>query len=222
MAFVPGRQDLTSDAIEHFLWPLLKRTAIFLLLQLNNPLMEVLGSPQTPAQHSFPKLTQSYCTFQIVETWPWPLGYPIITRSAWNTGKGLWLPLNDRLTIAKVMFGQILEYSVHSITLARETVPLGLRYVFVLFSLSTLYFTTVDWSLTTQMKQWERDVIFGWAGVCGEGGRTSSPKNACVSSLLCCEISLVGGFPLDSLAKSGFPSSHMQDSLTENAFLHIN
>ena len=59
------------------------------------------------------------------------------------------------------MFGQILEYSVHSITLARETVPLGLRYVFVLFSLSTLYFTTVDWSLTAQVKQWETNVVFG-------------------------------------------------------------
>ena len=59
------------------------------------------------------------------------------------------------------MFGQILEYSVHSITLARKTVTLGLRYVFVLFSLSTLYFTTVDWSLTAQVKQWETNVVFG-------------------------------------------------------------
>ena len=59
------------------------------------------------------------------------------------------------------MFGQILEYSVHSITLARETVPLGLRYVFVLFSLSTIYFTTVGWSLTTQMKERERNVVSG-------------------------------------------------------------
>ena len=162
-----------------------------------------------------------------METWTWPLGYPIITRPAWNTGKALWPPLNVRLTIAKVIFGQILEYSLHCIILAKEkkrrkTVTLGLRYVFVLFSLSTLYFTTVDWSLTTQIKQWERNVVFGWPGVCGKGWKTSSPNNACVSSLLCCEISLVGGFPLDSLAKSGFPSSHMQDSLTKNAFLHIN
>ena len=150
-----------------------------------------------------------------METWPWQLGYPIITRSAWNTGKALWPLLNVRLTIAKVIFGQILEYSVHCITLARKTVTLGLRYVFVLFSLSTLYFTTVDLSLITQMKQWERNVVFRWAGVCREGWKKSFPKNACVSSLLCCEISLVGGFPLDSLAKSGFPSSHMQDSLAK-------
>ena len=162
-----------------------------------------------------------------METWPRPLGYPIITRSAWNTGKALWPLLNVRLTIAKAIFGQILEYSLHCITLAKEkkrrrTVTLGLRYVFVLFSLSTLYFTTVDWSLTKQMKQWETNVVFRWAGVCGEGWKTSSPKNACVSSLLCCEMSLVGEFPLNSLAKSGFPSSHMQDSLTKNTFLHIN
>ena len=36
-----------------------------------------------------------------------------------------------------------------------------------------------------------------------------------ISSILCCEISLVGGFPLDSLAKSGFPSLHMQGSLAK-------
>ena len=36
-----------------------------------------------------------------------------------------------------------------------------------------------------------------------------------VNSLLCWKLSLVGGFPLDSLAKSGFPSFHMQDSLTK-------
>ena len=27
---------------------------------------------------------------------------------------------------------------------------------------------------------WERSVVFGWAGVCREGWKTSSPKNACV------------------------------------------
>ena len=31
-----------------------------------------------------------------------------------------------------------------------------------------------------QIKQCERNVVFGWAGVCGEGWKTSSPKNACV------------------------------------------
>ena len=55
----------------------------------------------------------------------------------------------------------------------------------VAFSLSTLYRTTAYWSLTTQIKQWERNVVFGWAGVCGDGWKTSSPKNACV-----------GGYPV--------------------------
>ena len=44
-----------------------------------------------------------------------------------------------------------------------------------MFRLSTLYFTTVYWSLTTQIKQWKRNV-FGWAGVCREGWKPSFPK----------------------------------------------
>ena len=44
----------------------------------------------------------------------------------------------------------------------------------VVFSLSTLYFKTVDWSLTTPIKHWERNVVLGWAGVCGEERNTSS------------------------------------------------
>ena len=51
-----------------------------------------------------------------------------------------------------------------------------------MFSLSTLYFTTVDWSLTTQIKQWERNVVLGWAGVCGERWKTNSP-NSCVGGV---------------------------------------
>ena len=31
-------------------------------------------------------------------------------------------------------------------------------------SLSTLFFATVDWSLTTRIKQWGRNVVFGGAG----------------------------------------------------------
>ena len=62
-----------------------------------------------------------------------------------------------------------------------------------MFSLSTLYFKTVDWSLTTQIKQWERNVVFG-AGVCGEGRKTSSPKNACV-----------GGYRLPGPIEPRFP-----------------
>ena len=41
-----------------------------------------------------------------------------------------------------------------------------------MISLSTRYFTTADWSLTTQTKQSERNVVFGWAGICGEGLKT--------------------------------------------------
>ena len=44
-----------------------------------------------------------------------------------------------------------------------------------MFRLSTLYFTTVYWSLTTQIKQWKRNV-FGWAGVCREEWKPSFPK----------------------------------------------
>ena len=50
----------------------------------------------------------------------------------------------------------------------------------VMFSLSTLYFKTVDWSLTTQIKQRESNVVLVWAGICGEGWNMSSPKNACM------------------------------------------
>ena len=31
---------------------------------------------------------------------------------------------------------------------------------------------------------WERNVVLGCEGVCGEGRNTSSPKNACVGALL--------------------------------------
>ena len=52
--------------------------------------------------------------------------------------------------------------------------------LWVVFSLSTLYFKTVDWSLTTQIKQWESNVVLVWAGICREGWNTSSPKSACM------------------------------------------
>ena len=38
------------------------------------------------------------------------------------------------------------------------------------------------------------------------------------SSHASAKLSLVGGFPLDSLAKSGFPSLHMQDSVAKSGF----
>ena len=56
--------------------------------------------------------------------------------------------------------------------------------LWVMFSLSTLYLKTVDWSLTTRMQQWERNVVLCWAGVCGEERNTSSPKNACVGGYI--------------------------------------
>ena len=65
----------------------------------------------------------------------------------------------------------------------RKTVTLRSRSV--VFSLSTLHCTIVDWSPTTQIKQWERNVVFRWAGVCGEGRNTSSPKNACLGGYAC-------------------------------------
>ena len=83
-----------------------------------------------------------------------------------------------------------LEYYVYCITLVkerkkREKVTLASRFytttsLWVLFSLWTLFFTAVDWSRTMQIKQWERNVVLGWAGICGEGRNTSSPKNACM------------------------------------------
>ena len=36
-----------------------------------------------------------------------------------------------------------------------------------MFSLSTLYFKTVDWSLARQIKQWERNVVLSWPAFVG-------------------------------------------------------
>ena len=70
----------------------------------------------------FPNIVKSHCTFQILESWPGLLVYLIITWSCvWNTGKALWPSINVRLRAAKVRFSQILEYSVCSITLAKES-----------------------------------------------------------------------------------------------------
>ena len=72
--------------------------------------------PQTPAQtrttFSFPKLSQSRCTFQIPESWPWPQGNSIITRSAWNFEKPSWpLIINVRLGEAKVSLWDVFNLS---------------------------------------------------------------------------------------------------------------
>ena len=117
-------------------------------------------------QHSFPTLSQSRCTFQILESWPWPQGNPIITRSAWNFEKPSWPLINVSLRAAKVRFTQsdfrILR-ALHNLSEGkkrRKTVTLGSRSgsrfftitsLWVMFSLSTLHLKTVEWSLTTQM-----------------------------------------------------------------------
>ena len=50
-------------------------------------------------QHSFPKLSQTHCTFQIPQSWPWP-------RSACNFEKPSWPLINVRLRAEKVRFTQ--------------------------------------------------------------------------------------------------------------------
>ena len=119
----------------------------------------------------------------------------IITRSAWNFKKPSWPLINVSLRAAKVRFTQSdfrILCALHNLSerkKRRKKVTLGSRSgsrfftitsLWVMFSLSTLYLKTVDWSLTTRMQQWERNVVLCWAGVCGEGRNTSSPKNDCV------------------------------------------
>ena len=119
---------------------------------------------------------------------------PIITRSAWNNqGKLNDLLIHVRLRTAKVTFSQILEYMIVLSVLynlsegkkRRKKVNLGSHFytitsVWLLFSLSTLYFKTVPWSHTMWIKQWERNVVPGWAGACREGQNTSCPNSNCV------------------------------------------
>ena len=57
----------------------------------------------------------------------------------------------------------------------RKKVTRGTRFytsmsLRVVLSLSTLYFKTVDWSLTKRIKRWERNGVLGCAGVCRGGG----------------------------------------------------
>ena len=47
--------------------------------------------------------------------------------------------------------------------------------LWVVFTLLTLYFKTVDWSLTTRIKQWEKKVVLSWAGSNGEGRKYQLP-----------------------------------------------
>ena len=66
----------------------------------------------------------------------------------------------------------------------RKKVTLGSHFYMttrlrVMFSLSTLYFTTFDSSLTMQIKQQERNinVVLGWAGICGDWNEIQAPLN---------------------------------------------
>ena len=85
-------------------------------------------------------------------------------------------------------FSQISEYSVLCITLAKErkegkTLTLGSHFYitmsfWVMFTLSTLYFTIVDWPLTMHIKQWKGMLFLVEQALWG--GNMSSPKNTCV------------------------------------------
>ena len=113
--------------------------------------------------------------------------------------KPSWALINVSLRAAKVRFTHSdfrILCALHNLSerkKRRKKVTLGSRSgsrfftitsLWVMFSLSTLYLKTVDWSLTTRMQQWERNVVLCWAGVCGEGRNTSSPKNACVGGYM--------------------------------------
>ena len=103
------------------------------------------------------------------------------------------LLIHVRLRTAKVTFSQILEYMIVLSVLynlsegkkRRKKVNLGSHFytvtsVWLLFSLSTLYFKTVHWSHTMWIKQRERNVVPGWAGACREERNTSRPNSDCV------------------------------------------
>ena len=132
--------------------------------------IEIIGSRQgvNQKQHSFPKLSQSHCAFQILEGWPWLQGNPIITWSAWNTGKVLWpLIMESDFRIVRVL------HNFSKGKKRRKKVTLGSYFytttsLWVVFSLSTLFLKTVDWSLTKRTKQWERNVVLRGAGVCDQ------------------------------------------------------
>ena len=67
----------------------------------------------------FPSLANHIIlTFQILESWPWPQGNLIITRSAWNTWKAFWPLINDRFRAAKVRFSQYLRifHALHNLS----------------------------------------------------------------------------------------------------------
>ena len=95
-------------------------------------------------------ISPAFCPF--FSRLPYPCRPPVPLQ---NTRKAFWPLINVRLRAAKVRRSQILEYSVHCITLAKERKEgkrqPGSRFytitrLWVVFSLSTLFFATVDWS----------------------------------------------------------------------------
>ena len=103
--------------------------------------------------------------------------------------------INVRLRAVKVRFAKsnfrILR-ALHNFSEGkkrRKKVTRGSRFyaitsLWVVFSLTTLYFKAVAWLVTYHAnKTMERTVVFGsWAGVCGEERNTSSP--ACMRGRL--------------------------------------
>ena len=103
---------------------------------------------------------------------------------------------NVRLRAVKVRFSQsdfrILR-ALHNLSEGkkrRKKVTLGSR-----FTLSRAYESCLacqhfiskllhHWSLTTWIKQSKRTVVLGWAGVCGEGRNTSSPRRLTIAVLI--------------------------------------
>ena len=105
------------------------------------------------------------------------------------TGGDHWLPIHVRHSSQKQ--SSFLHKDVPEKGTSREKVTPGSRFyttksLWVVVSLSTIYFKTVAWSLTRQTNNHlERNVVFNWAGVCGEWQNRSTPKNAIFTLILC-------------------------------------
>ena len=90
-AFFPGRQDLTSDAIEHFLWPLLKHTALFFVTAKQPFLKGCLGSyPGVFRGARFSSLTTNTCSTE--NNIPFPnLANHIVLSKLWKLDLDSWV-----------------------------------------------------------------------------------------------------------------------------------
>ena len=95
VAFVPGRQNFTSDAIEHFLWLFWNvQRFLLLLLRLNNPLIEVLGSYAGVFRGArLSSLTTNACSTE--NNIPFPnLANHIVLSKLWKLDLDLWVSNN--------------------------------------------------------------------------------------------------------------------------------